>query len=557
MRSGHETARGPWLRVVVIFAAGAGLMLLLSRAVSADACPRCRGAKTVQIQCRACAGTGILQYVSINGEPAIHGCQACGGKAADREAQKPGKAGSGRITVKCDRCGGTGVVNPPTKEGVCWQCRGNKTITCPACGGSGYSGFVDVHGQQGAYGCERCGGARGNLDGTGRRGSGYITCPTCRGTGRAQVAGTIDYRADRDAEAARRAAEQNLRAAKEEALQGQLDSIRSEKQRLDAAKKLVEDLKGAGPSVAEPSSGLAPSVGVSDGLTPRGAENRSRAPGIQPEGPMSNAEIERIMAGFKDIRVPTPLLPDVADVRLQVDSAEAENWGKLLFLDGGVAVADVAGKIGERSLGVATCILAAGKTFIAMEDGADLYLMRKGEQYERALKWLRGKETGPEFSKIVHALRDGRPLPADAREDMIPVARAILDPKLGNSGQSIAWGAMWSPEARRAGITRALIEIGADRLGAGTKGVVQDLWAEHDAAFRYASGALSRAQAEVARPASVAHKEAVQKVIAEANRVLSNTYTFRASGASDHISAYLGGLLSDKMRENLKSEEGK
>jgi len=74
----------------------------------------------------------------------------------------------------------------------CPTCQGQGTIPCPACNGTGIAGYVDVHGQQGAYGCERCGGVRGSPFpgdpgyGTGRAGSGRITCPTCGGSGQVQ-----------------------------------------------------------------------------------------------------------------------------------------------------------------------------------------------------------------------------------------------------------------------------------------------------------------------------------------------------------------------------------
>ena len=70
---------------------------------------------------------------------------------------------------------------------TCPACGGSGYIACPACGGSGISGYTDVHGEVGAYGCERCGGVRGDpVYGTGRQGSGRIPCPTCGGSGQVQ-----------------------------------------------------------------------------------------------------------------------------------------------------------------------------------------------------------------------------------------------------------------------------------------------------------------------------------------------------------------------------------
>ena len=70
---------------------------------------------------------------------------------------------------------------------TCQDCGGSGQITCPDCGGSGISGYTNIHGQTGAYGCERCGGVRGDpAYGTGSQGSGRTSCPACGGSGQVQ-----------------------------------------------------------------------------------------------------------------------------------------------------------------------------------------------------------------------------------------------------------------------------------------------------------------------------------------------------------------------------------
>jgi hypothetical protein len=65
----------------------------------------------------------------------------------------------------------------------CPTCHGKGTIVCPGCGGSGIAGRTTINGQPAAYGCERCGGVRGDpMQGTGRPGTGRIICPTCGGS---------------------------------------------------------------------------------------------------------------------------------------------------------------------------------------------------------------------------------------------------------------------------------------------------------------------------------------------------------------------------------------
>ena len=81
-----------------------------------------------------------------------------------------------------------------------------------------------VHGQEGWYGCEYCGGVRGNLDGTGKNGTGRITCPTCGGRGKvgSDVNASPSQQSSDNADAERqRALEQQRRREAEEARQRQ------------------------------------------------------------------------------------------------------------------------------------------------------------------------------------------------------------------------------------------------------------------------------------------------------------------------------------------------
>ena len=86
----------------------------------------------------------------------------------------------------------TAWLAPVSFAAICPACGGKGQITCPACKGTGIAGYVNVHGQQGAYGCERCGGVKGSPVpgtpgyGTGKKGAGHITCPTCGGSGQVQ-----------------------------------------------------------------------------------------------------------------------------------------------------------------------------------------------------------------------------------------------------------------------------------------------------------------------------------------------------------------------------------
>ena len=70
----------------------------------------------------------------------------------------------------------------------CAACQGTGSIPCPRCNGTGVEEWTSIHGQPAAYGCERCGGVRGDpMQGTGRPGRGHIPCPACGGRGSTQT----------------------------------------------------------------------------------------------------------------------------------------------------------------------------------------------------------------------------------------------------------------------------------------------------------------------------------------------------------------------------------
>src|SRR5206468_898834 len=99
----------------------------------------------------------------------------------------------------------------------------------------------------------------------------------------------------------------------------------------------------------------------------------------------------------------------------------------ILGAEFGVAVADIFGKIGNSPLNGTKLIFVVGNTFIAAENGADVYLVKRLETYEKALKWLKDGERRREFTPIVRALREHKPIPENASIEMVRVAQAILD----------------------------------------------------------------------------------------------------------------------------------
>ena len=90
---------------------------------------------------------------------------------------------NGTVTLACDTA--TTMVKVIIEGSICGHCTGKGTIKCTRCGGSGYYCQGD-----GALGCTKCGGY-GDVSyvlnipyGNGRVGSGKIKCPECGGNGK-------------------------------------------------------------------------------------------------------------------------------------------------------------------------------------------------------------------------------------------------------------------------------------------------------------------------------------------------------------------------------------
>jgi hypothetical protein len=406
------------------------------------------------------------------------------------------------------------------------------------CGGTGIAGTGMVNGRPCLDGCTYCGGRPTPRDGSGPgapgSGQAMIPCPDCKGTGRIKTV-QRDNGAWRAADEARRATEKKMRAARQVTLDLELACIRSDKQKI----KVLEDLRTSLVHAGPPSE-----------LTPAGTPSRKIEPAVDPSSGSrleidhgavpANPQLADIARGLAAIKVPPPMPADRADVdfHLAEGNDDRAKW-ILRGTETGVILLDLSGQFGEHSLLGVKVLLATGKTFIAMEDAADVYLVKQNAVCEQALGYLKSPKTAQQFTAVVKVLRDGRPTPADAPVDMVRAARAILDPRLGNSGTRIAWSAMWSPEAKRAGLTRATIELGGELFGEGAKGIVKDLKLAQDPAFQYASDSLTKAQTALGTATRPAEREAAQKVIDVANRVLDRCYrsSETAGQAADHAAS--------------------
>ena len=126
---------------------------------------------------------------------------------------------------------------------------------------------------------------------------------------------------------------------------------------------------------------------------------------------------------------------------------------------------DMFGPMGTALATPEKAIMIVGKAFIAGEDGAAIFLAKKQEDYDAALRYLKNPEQARKFARIVQKLREGREGSPFDDPEMVRVAAAIADPKLNRSGAAIAWDAMISPPAVAAMMRKATIEVASEYLG--------------------------------------------------------------------------------------------
>ena len=233
--------------------------------------------------------------------------------------------------------------------------------------------------------------------------------------------------------------------------------------------------------------------------------------------------IDRMLLGVQRIRVPPPIPPQ--DVAIDFGQLTTDNMTHFqqTVLEIGVGVFDVVYGLG-RAAHPAKIIFATGKTVIAAADGADVYLVKQTELYEEASKYLKDSKTRLRFTELVRNIKANKPLPEDANVQMVRAAYAILDPKLGNSGTRIAWDAMFSPEASRAALTQACIELGGEVLGGSALKLARRVTAVQTPAYIKATKKLIKARKKLGKTKSPRARAKLQKVIYAANKKIENTF---------------------------------
>jgi len=182
------------------------------------------------------------------------------------------------------------------------------------------------------------------------------------------------------------------------------------------------------------------------------------------------------------------------------------------------------GVLGKEMAGPAEWLIIGGKTLIAGEDGAYLHLVNNEKDYDAALAYLKNPAQAQTFAHLVQGVRENRILPASADPAMVKAARAITDPKLGNSGVAIAIDSMTSKEALSAMFRKAAIEVGSKKLGDKAEELIKDMSARkalYDSVRVDREGARHMLALESTTPEQRAQYKAI---IDHANQTTANIY---------------------------------
>jgi hypothetical protein len=337
------------------------------------------------------------------------------------------------------------------------------------------------------------------------------------------------------------------------------------KRRLDELIAAFErDASAAAGDLLEPkgdsTGGLQPKGDTAGGLQRKGDEPAGSADNAALEQQLDDAarvdpRLATLVSDIRKIRVPPPIRPEEADIHFGQLAPRDERTRHVLFgAEAGYAALDVALEFSGKANLTAKAIILAGKTIIAGEEGAEVYLVKQDKLYEQALAWIKEPAASRQFTGIVRAIRAGKEPPDDAPPAMIRAARAILDPRLGNSGLHMAWDSLWSPEARHAAVTQACIQLGGEIVGQAAEAAVGKFVVERAPAFERAARLAERARLDMAKASTPAFRQGYQAIIAKANKTMAEVYQLHRVGA--HGMGYVESLYTtETLEENLQRKD--
>jgi tetratricopeptide (TPR) repeat protein len=267
-----------------------------------------------------------------------------------------------------------------------------------------------------------------------------------------------------------------------------------------------------------------------------------------------NSQIAEILHGIKSIQVPPPILPREAAITFgQIAPEDHTSKNIILGSEVGVAVIAVFGSIDSHPLNLTLpkLVFVVGKTFIAAENGADVYLVKQNDIYEKALRYLKDDATRQDFTTIVRAIKEKRTISENASIEMVRTAQAILDPRLGNSGKRIAWDAMLSPEARNAALTQVCIELGGELIGQAGERMVARLMVARQPAFAEATEYLAKARVALQTVEEPAARDSLNEAVKLANEMIAKSYhtVHPGSAGMEHLESIFFKQQEEDYRE--------
>jgi hypothetical protein len=349
----------------------------------------------------------------------------------------------------------------------------------------------------------------------------------------AGAAARKQHKAERDARKARqdiqklarqRAKEDAARQAEYDRLQRIKDQQQREKdaerQRMLAieAQRLQDAFNAVKPGVVSGLKGVNGAPAGANGLGLKGADDASPSWTATITDPQA-AKYARHLASI----VPPMPMPE-KEVAVTWKQIYLNNDRLMNTTDLVVTAWKMTGVLGKEMAGPAEWIIIGGKTFIAGEDGAYLHLVNQEKDYDAALAYLKNPAQAQKFAHLVQDVRENRALPASADPAMVKAARAITDPKLGNSGVAIAIDSMTSKEALSAMFRKAAIEVGSKKLGDKAEELIKDMSARK---ALYDSVRVDREAARhmLAQESITQEQRAQYKTIVDhANRTTANIY---------------------------------
>ncbi|HME58414.1 MAG TPA: hypothetical protein VKF63_08745, partial [Terracidiphilus sp.] len=209
-----------------------------------------------------------------------------------------------------------------------------------------------------------------------------------------------------------------------------------EAQRLQAAFDTIKpDAVGALKGVEGDPAGASR---ADDGLNLKGVDGEPGTGSAQPDwmATITDPQVAKIAHHLGSIVPPLPIPKEEV----------ALNWKKVYLNDDRlmntadwvVAAWETTGVLGAPIKIPCKALLIAGKSFIAQEDSAYLYLVKKDQDYNAALAYLKNPAQAQTFAHLLDDVRQHRELPANADPAMVKAVRAITDPKLGNTA-TVVW----------------------------------------------------------------------------------------------------------------------